>query len=56
MLHALYLVGKHEGIGLRGLFKGVQSTAINGLFLSTGILALYEPLKQLYAKMLNYED
>jgi hypothetical protein len=50
MVSAMYLIAKHEGIGHKGLFKGIQACWLNSLALSTMILALYEPFKEILAK------
>jgi len=44
-LHGLLKIGKQEGIGKRGIFKGVEASMANALSYSAMSLALYEPIK-----------
>ena len=44
-MHGVYKIGKQEGVGKRGLFKGVEASMANALAFSAMSLALYEPIK-----------
>jgi hypothetical protein len=46
-LHGLYTIGKQEGIGRRGICKGIEASALREATYSTMRIGLYEPFKRI---------
>ena len=47
LLHGLYTIGKEEGIGRRGICKGIEASALREATYSTMRIGLYEPFKRI---------
>ena len=43
----MFVIGKQEGVGKRGLFKGIEASCVTAITYSGMGLALYEPIKLL---------
>jgi len=46
LLHGIYTIAKEEGIGRRGICKGIEASALREGTYSTLRIGLYEPIKR----------
>lgn len=46
LMHGMYTLAKEEGIGRRGICKGVEASALRESTYSTLRIGLYEPIKR----------
>lgn len=46
MFHGMYKLAKEEGIGRRGICKGIEASAVREGTYSTMRIGLYEPIKR----------